>query len=54
MLDQAEPVLDGGSKYETGISKVVWYFGLDRGPDRSKRIVCISSVVTMKRILNTF
>ena len=41
MLDQAGPVLDRGSKYETGIFKVVQYVGgpgLDRGPARSKAV----------------
>ena len=41
MLDQAGTVLDRGSKYETGIFKVVQYVGspgLDCGPARSKAV----------------
>ena len=41
MLDRSGLVLDRGPKYETGIFKVVWYFGgpgLNRGPERSKAV----------------
>ena len=47
MLDRAGPVLDRGPKYETGIFKVVRYFGgpgLDRGPDWSKAVRSASLV----------
>ena len=47
MLDQAGPVVDRGPKHETGIFKVVRYFGgpgLDRGPVQGDRSASLTKL----------